>query len=89
MTIAPEVKQKLVKDYQRHETDSGSPEVQVAVLSARVAELQDHLKGHPKDHGSRRGLVMMVGKRNRLLKYLATLNREAYQSLIKRLGLRK
>jgi small subunit ribosomal protein S15 len=89
MTIAAEVKQKLVKTYARQEGDTGSPEVQVALLTQRISELQEHLLGHRKDNGSRRGLVMMVSKRNRLLKYLARTRRDAYQSLLKRLSLRK
>jgi len=89
MTIAAAARTKLVKEYQRTSGDTGSPEVQVATLTGRMAELQEHLKGHAKDHSSRRGLLMMVSRRNRLLKYLARTNREAYQSLIKRLGLRK
>jgi small subunit ribosomal protein S15 len=89
MTIAAETRTKLIKEYCRHETDAGSPEVQIAILTSRIGELTEHLKGHPMDHAGRRGLVMMVGKRNRLLRYLARANREAYQSTIKRLGLRK
>ena len=89
MTIAAETKTKLIKEYRRHDKDAGSPEVQIAVLTSRIGELNDHLKGHPKDHAGRRGLVMMVGKRNRHLRYLARSNREAYQATIKRLGLRK
>lgn len=89
MTIAAEVKQKLVKTYARTEGDTGSPEVQVAILTQRISELQEHLLGHHKDNCSRRGLVLMVSKRNRLLKYLASTRRDAYQSLLKRLSLRK
>ena len=89
MTIAAETKTKLIKEYRRHDKDAGSPEVQIAILTSRVGELTEHLKGHPKDHAGRRGLVMMVGKRNRLLRYLSSSNREAYQATIKRLGLRK
>jgi small subunit ribosomal protein S15 len=89
MTIAAEDRTKLIKDHGRHEKDKGSPEIQIALLTARIGELNDHLRGHVKDHAGRRGLVMLVGKRNRLLRYLARTNREAYQSTIKRLGLRK
>lgn len=89
MTIAAEKKTKLIGEYRRHETDAGSPEVQVAVLTNRIAELTEHLRTHRKDYSSRRGLVMMVGKRNRLLRFLARTDRPAYQALIKRLGLRK
>jgi len=89
MTIAAEQKSNLIKDYQRHETDAGSPEVQIAILTTRIGELTEHLKTHRRDFASRRGLLMMVGKRNRLLRYLAKSDREAYQKLIQRLGLRK
>lgn len=89
MTIAAEKKSKLVSEYRRHDNDGGSPEVQIAVLTARIADLTEHLRTHRKDFSSRRGLLMMVGKRNRLLRYLARTDREAYQNLIKRLGLRK
>ena len=88
MTIAAETKTKLITEYRRHDKDAGSPEVQIAILTSRVGELNEHLKGHPKDHAGRRGLVMMVSKRNRLLRYLARSNREAYQATISRLGLR-
>jgi small subunit ribosomal protein S15 len=89
MTIAAEDKTSLIKEYRRHDTDTGSPEIQISILTARIGELNEHLRGQVKDHAGRRGLVMMVGKRNRLLKYLARTNRDAYQSTIKRLGLRK
>jgi small subunit ribosomal protein S15 len=89
MTIAAEKKQELIGEYRRHEGDSGSPEIQVAILTSRIGEITEHLRSHKHDYASRRGLVMMVGKRNRLLRYLARTNREAYQNLIKRLGLRK
>jgi small subunit ribosomal protein S15 len=89
MTIAAEKRTKLIGEYRRHDSDAGSPEVQIAVLTSRIAELTEHLRTHRKDFSSRRGLLMMVGKRNRLLRYLARTDREAYQALIKRLGLRK
>jgi small subunit ribosomal protein S15 len=89
MTIAAEDKTKLIKENRRHDTDTGSPEIQISILTARIGELNEHLRGQVKDHAGRRGLVMMVGKRNRLLKYLARTNRDAYQSTIKKLGLRK
>jgi small subunit ribosomal protein S15 len=89
MTIAPERKREVIAEHRRHESDCGSPEIQIAVLTSRVSELTEHLRTHRKDFASRRGLVMMVGKRNRLLRYLARTNRDAYQALIKRLGLRK
>ena len=89
MAIAAARKKELVKDFRRHDGDTGSPEVQVAVWTERIRELTEHLRTHKHDFASRRGLLMMVGKRSRLLKYLARINREAYQALIKRLGLRK
>lgn len=79
----------IVEASRHHAKDTGSAEVQVAAITARIAELQDHFKAHKKDHASRRGLLLLVGKRNRLLKYLASTDRESYLSLIKRLGLRK
>jgi small subunit ribosomal protein S15 len=89
MTIAAEDKTKLIQDHQRRAGDNGSPEVQIALLTARIGELTEHLRTNVKDHAGRRGLVMMVGKRNRLLRYLARTDRAAYQNTIKRLGLRK
>jgi small subunit ribosomal protein S15 len=89
MAIAAETRQTIVRDNQRRPGDTGSPEVQVAMLTARVAELTEHLRQHKHDYTSRRGLLLMVGKRSRLLRYLARTDREAYQGLIKRLGLRK
>jgi small subunit ribosomal protein S15 len=79
----------IVDSTRRHAKDTGSTEVQVASITARITELQDHFKAHKKDHASRRGLLLLVGKRNRLLKYMASTDREGYLSLIKRLGLRK
>lgn len=87
--IAAEKKQTTIKSFRRHDGDSGSPEVQIAVLTDRIGEITEHLKDHKHDHASRRGLLMMVGRRNRLLRYLQQTNRESYQQLIKRLGLRK
>ena len=87
--IAKEKKQNIMKEYARSEGDTGSPEVQVAVLTARIAELTEHLKANPKDHHSRRGLLKMVGKRRNLLKYLKNTDIERYRALIERLGLRK
>ena len=89
MAIAGEAKTKLIEDFRRHDTDSGSPEVQIAIITTRVAELTEHLREHKHDYASRRGLVMLVGKRNRLLRYLMRTNRDSYHALIKRLGLRK
>ncbi len=76
-------------EFQRNDSDCGSPEVQIASLTKRIVELNGHLQDHKHDNHSRRGLVLMVGKRNRLLKYLSRTNREAYQNTIKKLGLRK
>ena len=87
--IAAARRKELVRQFSRHDGDSGSPQVQVAVLTERMKELTDHLRGHKHDFSSRRGLLLMVGKRNRLLKYLSRTRREDYQALIKRLGLRK
>lgn len=89
MAIAAQQKSSIISDYRRHDTDAGSPEVQIAILTSRVAELTEHLKTHRRDYASRRGLLMMVGKRNRLLRYLSKTDRERYLELIKRLGLRK
>ena len=89
MAIAGEAKTKLIEDFRRHDTDCGSPEVQIAILTTRIVELTDHLRGHKHDYASRRGLLMLVGKRNRLLRYLMRTNRDSYQALIKRLSLRK
>lgn len=82
-------KTKIISEYRRHEGDCGSPEIQVAILTRRIGEVTEHLRTHRKDFASRRGLLQMVGKRNRLLKYLAGTDRAGYQNLIKRLGLRK
>lgn len=89
MAITAEVRKEVVKAARRHDSDTGSPEVQVSMLTKRINEVADHLKGHKKDHHSRRGLLMMVGRRNRLLRYLAKTGPDRYQSLIERLGLRK
>ncbi len=87
--IAAEKKQNTIQSFRRHDGDSGSPEVQIAILTDRIGEITEHLKEHKHDHASRRGLIMMVGRRNRLLRYMQRNNRESYQKLIKRLGLRK
>lgn len=87
--IAAALRQELVKDFQRTDSDTGSPEVQVAILTERIRGLTEHLRTHKHDFASRRGLLLMVGKRGRLLKYLSNTRREDYQALIKRLGLRK
>ena len=89
MSITVSEKQKIVSDYRTHEKDTGSPEVQIALLTQRITELTEHLKTHKKDHSSRRGLLKMVGKRNSLLKYLTREDRTRYQQIIGKLGLRK
>lgn len=80
-------KQSLVKEHQVHEKDSGSAEVQAALLTKQIEELAAHLRKHPKDHHSRRGLLLMVGKRRRFLSYLKRRNQKKYQALMKKLGL--
>ena len=82
-------KAQIVKDYQRKQSDTGSPEVQIALLTTQINELNEHLKTHKKDHSSRRGLLKMVSRRNSLLKYLTREDRTRYQQIIGRLGLRK
>ena len=89
MAITKERKAELISQFRRAETDSGSPEVQIALLTARINELNEHLRAHKKDHASRRGLLMMVSKRNGLLNYLRNMDRARYLSVIGRLGLRK
>ena len=89
MSITAERKQALISEYATNEGDTGSPEVQVAILSERIINLTDHLKTHKKDFHSRRGLIMMVGQRRRLLDYLNTKKSSRYEDLIKRLGLRR
>lgn len=89
MSITPERKAQLIKEYQTGANDTGSPEVQIAVLSERIANLTEHLKEHSKDHHSRRGLLLMVGQRRRLLDYTRRKSEERYKSLIERLGLRR
>jgi small subunit ribosomal protein S15 len=83
------VKEKIIKKYGRHEGDTGSPEVQIALLTERINHLNEHLKVHKKDHHSRRGLLMMVGKRRGLLNYLTKQDIERYRAIIKELNLRK
>ena len=89
MSITVEEKARLIKDYATKENDTGSPEVQVAVLSSRIATLTEHFKGHKKDNHSRRGLLMMVAKRRKLLDYLKAKDEARYNTLIGRLGLRR
>ena len=87
--IAKEKKQSIIAEYGRTPGDTGSPEVQIAILTARIQELTDHLKENPKDHHSRRGLLKMVGQRRGLLGYLKKTDIERYRALIEKLGLRK
>ena len=82
-------KEAIIKEYARHEGDTGSPEVQIAVLTKRIRDLTEHLKEHPKDHHSRRGLLKMVGHRRNLLAYLQKVDIERYRAIIARLGIRK
>ncbi len=89
MSITKERKAELIKEFARSEGDTGSPEVQVAVLTERINQLTEHLKVHPKDFSSRRGLLMLVSRRRRLLNYLKRKDEQRYQELIERLGLRK
>jgi small subunit ribosomal protein S15 len=89
MAVAGERTRTLVQKYQRHGTDTGSPEVQVALLTDRIGYLTGHFKVHPKDHHSRRGLLKLVGRRRRLLNYLKQRDFQRYRTLIERLGIRK
>jgi small subunit ribosomal protein S15 len=89
MSITAERKQELIKEYAIKDGDTGSPEVQVAILSERITSLTEHLKTHQKDFASRRGLLMMVGQRRRLLDYVKRNDEQRYQTLIERLGLRR
>ena len=89
MTTVTDGKKAIVVEHQRHETDTGSAEIQIALLTQRINHLTEHMRLHKKDHGSRHGLLKMVGKRNGLLKYLAKTDSGRYQQLIAKLGLRK
>jgi small subunit ribosomal protein S15 len=89
MSITAEEKTQIVSDYKIHEKDTGSPEVQIAILTKRINELTEHMRTHKKDHSSRRGLLKMVSKRNSLLKYLTREDRTRYLQIIGKLGLRK
>jgi small subunit ribosomal protein S15 len=89
MAISTNDKAGIVANYQRAQGDTGSPEVQVALLTARINDLTDHFKAHTKDHHSRRGLLRMVSQRRKMLDYLKRKNADSYRSLIERLGLRK
>lgn len=87
--LTKEKKTSIINDYKVHDKDTGSPEVQIAILTSEIAELTVHLKEHKKDHASRRGLLQMVGKRASLLKYVNKKDSERYKTIINRLGLRK
>ncbi|MBA2476503.1 MAG: 30S ribosomal protein S15 [Actinobacteria bacterium] len=89
MTLTKEAKLEIIGQYGRHETDTGSPQVQIAALTRRINELTQHLRQHPKDHYSRRGLLKLVGRRRRFLNYLTKHDIEGYRALIKELGLRR
>ena len=89
MSITAERKQEVIREYATGPADTGSPEVQVAVLTERIVNLTEHFKSHKKDHHSRRGLLKMVSRRRRLLDYMKGKNQEGYTALIKRLGLRR
>ncbi len=89
MSITQERKSELIQEFRRDESDTGSPEVQIAVLTERINALTDHLRVHKKDHGSRRGLLMLVSRRRRLLDYLKSKTPEKYQEMLERLGIRK
>jgi small subunit ribosomal protein S15 len=89
MSVTAERKNEIIKEYATHEGDTGSPEVQVAILSERISNLTEHLKTHKKDFHSRRGLLIMVGQRRRLLDYVKRKDQSRYEGLIKRLGLRR
>ena len=87
--LAPTRKSEIISQYRTHDADTGSPEVQIAILSGRIGELTEHFKAHAKDHASRRGLLMLVSKRRRLLDYLKTNDSDRYREVIGKLGLRK
>jgi small subunit ribosomal protein S15 len=87
--LATGSKSDIIQEHRTHDTDTGSPEVQIALLTARISQLTEHLKAHKKDHHSRRGMFMLVGQRRRLLNYLSHKDIERYRSLISKLGLRR
>ena len=87
--LASAKKTDIIAKFRTHDSDTGSPEVQIAILSERIGELTEHFKEHKKDHGSRRGLLMLVSKRRRLLDYLKTYNSDRYKTVVQKLGLRK
>jgi len=88
MALTQQRKQELISDYQVHDTDTGSSEVQIAMLTERINRLSEHLRGNQKDHSSRRGLLKLIGQRKRLLSYIQQEDRQRYQALIARLGIR-
>lgn len=89
MSITAEAKNQIVSEYRIHDKDTGSPEVQIAILTKRINELRAHFDAHKKDHSSRRGLLKLVSRRNQLLKYLTKQDRSRYTTIIQKLGLRK
>lgn len=89
MALTAEQKKEILRSYGLHETATGSPEAQIALLTKRIADLTEHLKVHKHDHHSRRGLLLLVGRRRRLIKYISQIDVERYRSLIERLGLRR
>jgi small subunit ribosomal protein S15 len=89
MALAIEAKRQIISTNQKHKSDTGSPEVQIALLSQRINELTEHFKAHKKDHGSRRGLLILVAKRRRLLTYLRDRSPERYKALLLKLGIRR
>lgn len=88
MPLVKELKQSILLDNRRHDSDTGSPEVQVALLTARINQLQEHFRQHPHDHHSRRGMLIMIGRRQRLLNYLSRADVSRYRALVAKLGLR-
>lgn len=89
MSLPAEVKTQIVSEFRTHDKDTGSPEVQIAILTKRINELRSHFDTHKKDHASRRGLLKLVSRRNQLLKYLTRVDRDRYVAIIQKLGLRK
>ena len=89
MALATDAKRQILVKNQTHKSDTGSPEVQIALLSGRIVQLQDHFKAHKKDHGSRRGLLSLVAKRRKLLTYLRDTDPERYKAVLQRLGIRR
>ena len=89
MSLTVEEKSKIIDDFKQHDNDTGSAEVQIAILSKRIRQLTEHLKAHKKDHASRRGLLMLVGKRSKFLKYLRSVDEARYRDIVRRLELRR